>query len=326
MRTRTGFQRVPALLMLMLASGAMAAENKAEPARDAVVVMIRGADGEEIYGKDFDRQSELWRAAAESAGVPFHEISPADGDEARARALTLLRSEAVTGASTLWLVLAGHGTFDGRETRLSLIGDDLSPEDVREALSDFKGRLVFAHTGSAALPFCLALKGPDRVLVSATKSGDEVFYTRFGIPFAEAIGGLPAADLDQDGQVSVLEAFLHAAAEVRRFYQEEERIATEHAVLDDNGDGAMTRSEAFDGVRLRQPAADPAANDGALARRTALVLSESEGAMSEAERRERDHLEDELEALKARRGELGEEAYYSALEELLKKLNRLVLK
>ena len=47
---------------------------------------------------------------------------------------------------------------------------------------------------------------------------------------------------DHDDEVSVLEAFLSASAKVGEFYESESRIATEHAPIDDNGDGKGTPS------------------------------------------------------------------------------------
>jgi hypothetical protein len=90
-----------------------------------------------------------------------------------------------------------------------------------------------------------------------------VFYARFGEHFAPAIAGIAEADLDQDRQVSVLEAFLHASRRAAEFYQNEDRLATEHALLEDNGDGIGTRAEIFEGT---QPKAAPAGAAPALAR------------------------------------------------------------
>ena len=44
------------------------------------------------------------------------------------------------------------------------------------------------------------------------------------------------ADLDKDDQVSLLEAFLTASVRTAEFYEETSRLATEHALIDDNGD------------------------------------------------------------------------------------------
>jgi hypothetical protein len=293
-----------------------------EPARDAQVLVVRGADGTEEYGKAFAEQVALWETAAGQAGLKCEVVGPEAGESCGEQVMQRLREVMKKPPTALWLVLIGHGTFDGREAKFNVSGPDLKPEMLAEALGAFPGEVIFVHTGSASQPFARALKGERRILVTATKSGDEVFYTRFGKPFAEAIGGLSEADLDQDGQVSVLEAFLHAGDVVASFYEEEERIATEHAVLDDNGDGLGTRSEVFEGVRPKAGTPEPV--DGMRARQVALMLSEAERKLTEAQRQRRDALEREVEALKVKRAELGEEGYYAALEKVMLELARIV--
>jgi hypothetical protein len=286
------------------------------------VLLIRGADGTEVYGRDFEEQERLWKEATEKAGAKFESIGPDTGEEHLAQATRKLEECVKANPLRLWLVLAGHGTYDGREARFGLTGADLMPTRLSSVLGGFAGELVFVHTGSASEPFARALKGERRVLVTATKSGDEVFYTRFGQPFAKAIGGLKEADLDQDGQVSVLEAFLHANAEVKKFYETEERIATEHALLDDNGDGVGARAEGFEGAQ--KESGRKQGDDGIRARQMVLVPSDDEKQLTEAERARRDELETELETLKRRRTEMGEDDYYAALEKLMLELAGIV--
>ena len=88
---------------------------------------------------------------------------------------------------------------------------------------------------SASAPFLNRLSGADRVVVTATRSGSEQNFARFGEYLAEAIAD-PRADLDKDGQVSLLEAYLIASSRTAEFYKSRSRLATEHALLDDNGD------------------------------------------------------------------------------------------
>ena len=73
------------------------------------------------------------------------------------------------------------------------------------------------------------------MVVTATRSGSELNFARFGQYLADAIGD-PQADLDKDGQVSLLEAFLMASGRVAEFYRTRIELATEHALIDDNGD------------------------------------------------------------------------------------------
>jgi hypothetical protein len=64
--------------------------------------------------------------------------------------------------------------------------------------------------------------------------------TEFPSYFVQAFSD-EGADADKDQRVSVLEAFTYARREVERFYEKGHLLVTEHAVLDDNGDGTAAR-------------------------------------------------------------------------------------
>ena len=89
----------------------------------------------------------------------------------------------------------------------------------------------------------------------------------------------PVADLDKDGQVSLLEAFLTAASRVREFYRAEARLATEHPLIDDTGDKLGSPADWFRGVRATTRAKDGAAADGLRAHQWHLVPSDRERAL-----------------------------------------------
>jgi hypothetical protein len=146
------------------------------------------------------------------------------------------------------------------------------------------------------------------VVITATKSPFERNVTRFGGQFVAALaeGG---ADADKDGRVSVLEAFLFARRETGRIYQSDNRLLTEHAVLDDNGD--------------RQGAGAPGAegNDGALARTiyfgaapARVAATDSAGARLEQEARA---LEARINDLRGRKASMKSDEYEAQLEALL---------
>ena len=101
------------------------------------------------------------------------------------------------------------------------------------------------------------------------------------------------------------------------FYQTAGRLATEHALLDDNGDGLGTPADWFRGVRATKQARDGASLDGSRAQRFALIRSPAEQALPPALRARRDELEGRVELLRARKASLPEEDYYRQLEELL---------
>ena len=86
-------------------------------------------------------------------------------------------------------------------------------------------------------------------------------FARLGQYLAEAIAD-PRADLDKDGQVSLLEAFVTGSSRVEEYYRTHSQLATEHALLDDNGDKLGTPASWFRGVRATQRAKDGATLDG----------------------------------------------------------------
>ncbi len=167
-----------------------------------------------------------------------------------------------------------------------------------------------------------ACRDPGRVVITATRSGHEHNYARFGDYMSAAIAD-PAADLDKDGQTSLLEAYLAAAHRIEEFYKPDARLATEHALLDDNGDALGTPADWFEGMRATRRAKDGAALDGARAHQIHLVLSAREQAMPAELRAKRDELELAIEALRDQKATLAEADYYERLEKLLVDLARL---
>lgn len=303
MKDEVGMMKcIIALLMVCMGPFAHAIERQME------VLIVRGADGEEVYGKKFDAQVKAWQEACSKGQVKAAVITRLDD----------LKSRVASVKSSLWIVMIGHGTFDGREAKFNLSGPDLSVAQLAVWLKPLPQEVVVVNTASASGAWVKPLSGSKRVIVSATKSADEVFYTRFGEFMAKAIVGLPEADADQDRQVSLVEAFLYAAKQAAQFYETEERIATEHAIIEDNGDGVGTRSEVFEGVRPKDPKFD-----GARSLQLALVLNEDEMKLSDEVRTKRDALEAKVRELVAQKSSIKEDEYYRELEKLFREIAAL---
>jgi hypothetical protein len=234
----------------------------------------------------------------------------------------LLAAEPKQSRSPLWLVLIGHGTYDGRTAKFNLRGPDVSSEELAEWLKGFERPVVVINCASSSGPFINHLSSAGRVVMTATRSGNEFNYARFGDYFSAAIAD-PAADLDKDDQTSLLEAYLAASRRVEEFYKEEARLATEHALLDDNGDSLGTPGAWFQGTRATRRAKDGAPLDGPRAHQLHLVRSAREETMSPELRERRDKLELAIEALRDKKTALGEAEYYAQLEKLLLELAEL---
>jgi hypothetical protein len=175
---------------------------------------------------------------------------------------------------------------------------------------------------SASGPFINRLSGKDRVVITASKSGYELNFARFGQYIAESIGD-DRADLDKDGQVSLLEAFLLASSRVNEYYRTHSQLATEHALLDDNGDGLGTPAEWFRGTRAIKRAKDGAGLDGRRAHQIHLIPSDRDRQMPADQRHRRDQLELSIAALRDQKDKLNEDDYYRRLEDLMVELARL---
>lgn len=290
------------------------------------VVLVVGAPGEPEYGTNFLQQVAQWIHAAEKGGAPITVIGsgpdPGPGTNDLETLKTVLFAEPTEGPGALWLVLIGHGTFDGTEARFNLRGPDFTATELAGWLKPIRRPMAVINTASASAPFLKALSATNRVVVTATRSGAEQNVTRIGLPLAAALGD-PASDLDHDGQVSLLEAFLAGSRGATEFYQVSRRLATEHALLDDNGDGLGTPADWFRGVRATRQARDGASLDGTRAQRFALIRSSAEESLGPEVRARRDELEREVESLRERKGAMPSEDYYRALEILLLDLARL---
>ncbi len=262
--------------------------------------------------------------AADRASAEFILIgADSAGDKSdREQLKSVLADPSRSNAELVWLVLIGHGTYDGRLAKFNLRGSDVSAAELAEWLDPAAAPLAVINCASASAPFINRLSAPGRVVVTATKSGQEVNFARFGKYLADAIAD-PAADLDKDDQTSLLEAYLTACRGVAEFYEGQKRLATEHALLDDNGDGLGTPAAWFRGVRATQRAKDGAALDGVRAHQIHLLPSDREARMPLEIRQRRDKLELEIAALRDQKPTLAETEYYQRLDGLMTELAKL---
>ncbi|MDZ4783240.1 MAG: hypothetical protein SGJ19_23585 [Planctomycetia bacterium] len=283
-----------------------------------------GAAGTPEYSQDFTQSAELWRVAAEQGQATVETIGVAESATTDKEALhaTLERLVPVEDRGPLWIVLLGHGTFSGNVAKFNLRGPDVSAVELGGWLESAKRPLAIINCTSASGPFINALSDENRVVITATKSGDETNYARFGTYLAQAIGDA-SADLDKDGQVSLLEGFLIGSGRVAEFYRADARLATEHALLDDNGDKLGMPGDWFAGVRATKRAEDGAALDGMRAHQLILIPSSSERKLPEELRQRRDELEVAIETLRDEKAKLTEDDYYAKLEPLMLELGRI---
>lgn len=314
-----------ALALALIPLGAMSAGAAAEAVEVPTVFVIVGAEGEAEYGTSFREQAEGWKAVAERAGARHIAVGleePAGESTDLDRIKEIIAAEPKEGLGELWVVLIGHGTFDGKEAKFNLRGLDLSATELAVDLQPFSRPVAVINTASASAPFINQLSAPGRVIVTATRSGNEQNLTRFGRHMADAIAD-SGADLDKDGQTSLLEAFLTASHRVAEFYKAEGRLATEHALIDDNADGLGTPPDWFRGIRAIRESQDGAAPDGNRAHQFHLVRSREEQRLTPQMRAHRDEIELQIARLREGKSERFIDDYYRELERLLLELAQL---
>jgi hypothetical protein len=309
-----------------VASGAPIVEVQALPS--TWILVVAGVGGDAEHRQRFaSLATAMSTAASERHGIARErvvclvertELAPEVASARSTRdeietAVARIGSEAAPGDRVL-LLLIGHGSTRGSQSFFNLPGPDMSAADfaaMLDLLADQEVAVV--NTSSASGGFVGALAAPGRTVVTATRSGREQQEPVFVEHFVAAYSG-DGADTDKDGRISILEAFVYANAEVARAYEIDGLIRTEHALLDDDGDGegsATPGGEGSDGQRARRFAIG-----AAVAGLDATPAEELDAATRELLLR-RAELESELEALRAARESMTEDEYDDRLEEIL---------
>jgi hypothetical protein len=294
------------------------------------LLIVSGVGGEPAYE---DRFYQLGAAMVDAAktrfGLPDSNVvflaEKPERDAKRIRGqstkVNVTRTLTEMGARTkagdqVIVLLIGHGAGTDESPRFNIPGPDISAQDFATALAGFTSqRVAFINAASASGDFLPLLSAQNRVIITATKSGFERNETMFGTFFVDAFSK-DVADADKDGRVSLLEAFTYARREVARAYEGTNRLLTEHAQLDDDGDKKGTAEP------------DTRTPDGGLARGIALGASTANAAVAsndprvQALVREREILENRVDSLRRRKASMDSVTYERNLENLLLELAR----
>ena len=176
------------------------------------------------------KQSGDGAALAGARGLSDREGIAADVDEMRKR---------LGPADTLWVIVLGHGHYDGRRSFLNIPGPDLDERAFAKLFEGLRAREQVFFISTAASGFFLKpLAAAGRIVITATEADQEVNETLFPHALADVLAApSEAIDRDRDGKISVFELYLAVVADVMKRYVADENLPTEHAKLDDNGDG-----------------------------------------------------------------------------------------
>ena len=323
---RRGY-RLSALLVLILTLAVQAQGNR-------YALLIGGLGGSPDYTDQFvTHLFETQKALVDRFGFDAQRITilgePAIQDrsfvdevsnEDNIRSAFARLAQRMQAQDQVMIVLFGHGSYNNEQAYLNIPRRDLSDQDYADLVDTLPAqRIIFINTASASGPFIESLSGRGRIIITATRRGSQRNETQFPQYLVEALQS-GAADLDKDGNLSVRELFVYASQQTERFYEDGGHLATEHALMEDSGDGAGHRVEELE-----------AAGEGNLASITLLGRSMAQWANVSPEEQEavsqilgqRTQFEQQIAELKSRKSSMNEVDYYAELEVLFVRLARL---
>jgi hypothetical protein len=199
-------------------------------------VICAGLGGEPDYETRF---TSLANEAAKLLASPGSTVAVLTGASCAKQALRAEIAKAISAAAagdTLVVTLIGHGTYDGSDYRFNIPGPDSTATELDQWLTPSRAQVVVVLATSASGGAIPALRAPNRVIVSATRSGTEKNAVAFPRFWVEALRDA-SADTDKNETVTALEAFRFASLKTSRYYETLKRLATEHPVLEDSGKG-----------------------------------------------------------------------------------------
>ena len=325
--------RIPRALVLALLCSLIAS-----PAAQGASyhLVLCGSGGEAEYTETFrDWGTRLRDALVMRLGVPADNVAlltEAETDNAPPLTTTNLESiraafaaisEFVTPGDDVFIYFIGHGSYLKNTSKFHIPGLDLTAAELDALLKALPARRAIVLNGtSSSAAFINVLSAEDRVICAATKSVSEVNATEFMGFFIEGLED-GSADRNHDDRISFLEACEQASELTASWYEREGLLATEHAILDDNGDGLGSRLpiEAF-GLTAEEDTGDTELLDGALAR--TCYIKDYRFHPNVPRELIDTYLSalEEVASLKDEKLQLAQDAYFARLEELLLKAAR----
>jgi hypothetical protein len=266
-------QRLALILMaLLLAANRSAAEPHVEAAAKNRALLVVGLPGDAEHEQLFADTARKWRdwlidsldfevtVLFGRSGKPPLSNTPATR-AAIADAVADLK-KTLRAEDRLWVFFLGHGDDDRERASFHLPGRDLHDDDLDKLFAGIACKeQVFWLTYAASNRFLKRLSAKGRIVIAATVE-EEANETEFPQALATVVGKLRT---NNGAKVSILELYRRTVAEVEARFAADKRVPTEHAQLDDNGDGAGTEQPIVERTDGKKPTAD-----GPLAARTFL--------------------------------------------------------
>ena len=257
-------QRLALLFIALLLAGIRtAAEPHVEAAAKTRALIVVGLPGDAEHEKLFGETARQWSdwltdsldfevtVLFGRSGKPPLANAPATRSTIE-RAIAGLK-KSLRADDRLWVFFLGHGDYDGERASFHLPGRDLHADDLGKLFAGIACKeQVFWLTHPASDRFLKPLSAKGRIVIAAT-ADEEYNETEFPQALATVIGKLHA---ENGEKASILELYRRTIAEVEARFAADKRVATEHAQLDDNGDGVGTEQPVVETDGGKKPTAD----------------------------------------------------------------------
>ena len=277
------------------------------------VLIITGPGGDSEYDQLFSKWATQLGEQLQPRAAAIVSLGPgAQNPSTRTEVLsTLAKYQTLEPADLFLFFVIGHGSSDREDYRLNLPGPDLTAQELKAALDKIRAQVVVVNGTSCSGASLSTLSAKNRAVITATRSGRETTPPRFVGFLVEGLDG--RADADKNGAISLLELFQYARKHTAEWYQSQNRLASEHALLDDSGSGRGTDNPV------------PGSADGALA--ASLMISrpelQAEARVPAELLRRKQELEAGIEKLRFQKSQMSEADYQEQFEGLLLELARI---
>ena len=177
----------------------------------------------EVVGATSGNPPEI--CTAESLESMVKQISPMIGEE-----------------SEVFVFVMGHGHLQGRLAQWNISGPDIDQNQFADILKGLptKHKYLWLTQGCSGY-WVKSLSAPGHVVMAATEASEELTGTEMAFALGAVLEGnaehSSLKDIDEDGQLSLLDLYLATCVEVHQRFVTGDWLATEHGQLDDNGDG-----------------------------------------------------------------------------------------
>ena len=237
------------LVFLMVTTTAFAADY---------VLILGGAGGEKSYYDQFwSATSRFHQLLTQQYGYPAEQITflfedegtipgLVNGDAKREQVLETFAqlAEKVQPTDRFILFMIGHASRTSSGVKFNLPGRDITQQEYTDNINKINAEqqlLVLGFQYSARIVKDISASG--RIIITSS-SPNEGYASQagFGDLFVDVFSE-PAADTNNDGAISLFEAFVWLQTRIDEWYEQDGAMQAEHPHLDDNGDGRASRKD-----------------------------------------------------------------------------------